>query len=134
MVSASAKNIAIWLFAVASVAVAIGCVVAAVSEGNAGTFDRPFAIHTILLWLWIVVTAGWALAVMAGEFTARRFGGPGFINPVGPLAGLVLGGAVVAFPVRAQQSAMPAIGVLHVAFPGPYSQNCWHSAKGPHAD
>jgi glycerol uptake facilitator protein len=40
---------------------------------------------------WIVITAGWALAVMAGVFTARRFGGPGFINPVGPLAALVLG-------------------------------------------
>jgi hypothetical protein len=65
MVSASAKNIAIWLFAVASVAVAIGCVVAAVSEGNAGTFDRPFAIHTILLWLWIVVTAG---AILLSRF------------------------------------------------------------------
>ncbi len=40
---------------------------------------------------WIVVTAGWGVAVMAGVFTARRFGGPGFINPVGPLAGVVLG-------------------------------------------
>jgi glycerol uptake facilitator protein len=40
---------------------------------------------------WIVITAGWAIAVMAGVFTSRRFGGPGFINPVGPLAGLVLG-------------------------------------------
>jgi glycerol uptake facilitator protein len=40
---------------------------------------------------WIVITAGWAFAVMAGVFTARAFGGKGFINPVGPLAALVLG-------------------------------------------
>jgi glycerol uptake facilitator protein len=40
---------------------------------------------------WIVITAGWGLAVFAGVFTARHFGSPGFINPVGPLAGLVLG-------------------------------------------
>lgn len=40
---------------------------------------------------WIVITTGWAFAVMAGVFTARRFGGPGFINPVGPLAAVVLG-------------------------------------------
>jgi glycerol uptake facilitator protein len=40
---------------------------------------------------WTVITAGWAFAVMAGVFTARRFGGAGFINPVGPLAALVLG-------------------------------------------
>jgi glycerol uptake facilitator protein len=40
---------------------------------------------------WIVITAGWGLAVFAGVFTARHFGGPGFINPVGPLAGFVLG-------------------------------------------
>lgn len=40
---------------------------------------------------WIVITAGWAFAVMAGVFTARRFGGAGFINPVGPLAAVVLG-------------------------------------------
>jgi glycerol uptake facilitator protein len=40
---------------------------------------------------WIVITAGWAFAVMAGVFTARWFGGAGFINPVGPLAALVLG-------------------------------------------
>ena len=39
---------------------------------------------------WIVVTAGWAFAVMSGVFTARAFGGKGFINPVGPIAGLIL--------------------------------------------
>jgi glycerol uptake facilitator protein len=40
---------------------------------------------------WIVITTGWAFAVMAGVFTARRFGGEGFINPVGPLATFLLG-------------------------------------------
>src|SRR5438132_588707 len=39
---------------------------------------------------WIVITAGWAFAVMGGVFTARAFGGKGFINPVGPIAGLIL--------------------------------------------
>src|SRR3954471_9571070 len=38
---------------------------------------------------WVAITAGWAFAVMAGVFTARTFGGQGFINPVGPLVGLV---------------------------------------------
>src|SRR5204863_8571542 len=38
---------------------------------------------------WIAITAGWAFAVMSGVFTARTFGGQGFINPVGPLVGLV---------------------------------------------
>jgi glycerol uptake facilitator protein len=36
---------------------------------------------------WIVITAGWAFAVMAGVYIARAVGAPGFINPVGPLAG-----------------------------------------------
>src|SRR5690348_10584973 len=40
---------------------------------------------------WIVVTAGWAFAVMAGIYTARAVGSPGFINPVGPLAGVLTG-------------------------------------------
>jgi glycerol uptake facilitator protein len=40
---------------------------------------------------WMVITAGWAFAVMAGVYTARAVGAPGFINPVGPLAGLLTG-------------------------------------------
>ncbi len=40
---------------------------------------------------WIVITAGWGFAVMAGVYTARAVGGPGFINPVGPLAGVITG-------------------------------------------
>lgn len=35
---------------------------------------------------WLAITTGWALAVMAGVFTARAVGAPGYINPVGPLA------------------------------------------------
>ena len=40
---------------------------------------------------WMAVTAGWAFAVMAGVYTARAVGAPGFINPVGPLAGVLTG-------------------------------------------
>jgi glycerol uptake facilitator protein len=40
---------------------------------------------------WIVVTAGWAFAVMSGVYTARAFGGKGFVNPVGPIAGMIVG-------------------------------------------
>jgi glycerol uptake facilitator protein len=42
---------------------------------------------------WMVITAGWAFAVMAGIYTARAVGGPnvGFINPVGPLVGVITG-------------------------------------------
>jgi glycerol uptake facilitator protein len=40
---------------------------------------------------WIAVTAGWAFAVMAGVYTARAADAPGFINPVGPLADMLIG-------------------------------------------
>jgi glycerol uptake facilitator protein len=40
---------------------------------------------------WIAITTGWGFAVMAGVFTARAIGAPGFVNPVGPLAGLLTG-------------------------------------------
>jgi glycerol uptake facilitator protein len=42
---------------------------------------------------WIVITAGWAFAVMCGIFTAKALGAPGAINPVGPLADLATGKA-----------------------------------------
>ncbi len=35
---------------------------------------------------WLVITTGWAFAVMAGVYTAKAIGAPGYINPVGPLA------------------------------------------------
>ncbi len=40
---------------------------------------------------WIAITAGWAFAVMAGIYTAKAIGAPGFINPVGPLAEVLKG-------------------------------------------
>jgi glycerol uptake facilitator protein len=40
---------------------------------------------------WIVITAAWAFAVMAGIYTARACDAPGFINPVGPLAAVING-------------------------------------------
>jgi glycerol uptake facilitator protein len=39
---------------------------------------------------WIVVTAGWAFAVLAGILTAKGCGAPGYINPVGPTVDFVL--------------------------------------------
>lgn len=33
------------------------CVIAAVVEGNTNTFDRTFAVHSILMWVWVVDTA-----------------------------------------------------------------------------
>ena len=38
---------------------------------------------------WLAITAAWAFAVMAGVYTARAIGAPGFINPVGPLAAVI---------------------------------------------
>jgi glycerol uptake facilitator protein len=52
---------------------------------------------------WIVISAGWAFAVMGGVFTARAFGGKGFINPVGPVAEIVAGRFTVS-------EALPYIG------------------------
>lgn len=40
---------------------------------------------------WLAITAGWAFAVMAGVYTARAVGAPGFINPIGPLAAVLTG-------------------------------------------
>lgn len=34
---------------------------------------------------WIVITAGWAFAVTCGIFVSKALGGPGALNPVGPL-------------------------------------------------
>ena len=45
---------------------------------------------------WIVVTAGWAFAVTCGIFVSKALGGPGALNPVGPLVSLVQGKGGVA--------------------------------------
>jgi glycerol uptake facilitator protein len=41
---------------------------------------------------WIVITTGWAMAVMAGVFTAIAFGGPGHLNPAVTLGAAVATG------------------------------------------
>ncbi|CAN5637726.1 MIP/aquaporin family protein [soil metagenome] len=44
---------------------------------------------------WMVITAAWCFAVTCGIFTAKAFGAPGSLNPVGPLADIVLGNGTV---------------------------------------
>lgn len=44
---------------------------------------------------WMAITTGWAFAVMGGVYTARAIGAPGFINPVGPLAGVLMGSLAI---------------------------------------
>lgn len=61
---------------------------------------------------WVAVTAGWAFAVMAGVYTARAVGSKGFVNPVGPAAGAVLG----EFPL--DRAALSVAGELLGAFAG----------------
>ena len=46
-----------YLLAGISILLAPACVIAAVVEGNTNTFDRMFAVHSILLWLWVIDTA-----------------------------------------------------------------------------
>ena len=41
---------------------------------------------------WIVITAGWAFAVMSGVFTALACGAPGHLNPAVTLGGAVTSG------------------------------------------
>lgn len=40
---------------------------------------------------WIVITAGWAFAVMSGVFVSSALGGPGSLNPAGEIASLLRG-------------------------------------------
>lgn len=42
---------------------------------------------------WIVITAGWAFAVMSGVFVSGALGGPGSLNPAGEVASIIVGGA-----------------------------------------
>ncbi len=44
---------------------------------------------------WIVITTGWAIAVMAGVFVSVALGGPGGLNPAGEVAGMIAGGNVM---------------------------------------
>lgn len=42
---------------------------------------------------WIVITAGWAIAVMSGVYVSNALGGPGSLNPAGIISGWILPGA-----------------------------------------
>jgi glycerol uptake facilitator protein len=42
---------------------------------------------------WIVITAGWAIAVMTGVYVSSALGGPGSLNPAISLAVLIMPGA-----------------------------------------
>lgn len=80
---------------------------------------------------WLAVTAGWAFAVMAGVYTARAVGGPGYINPVGPLVGVLLD------KLTADKAAVYAAAELAGAFAG--AVLVWlhylpHWAETPDAD
>lgn len=44
---------------------------------------------------WIVITAGWAIAVMSGVFVSSALGGGGSLNPAGEVAGMIAGGDVM---------------------------------------
>jgi glycerol uptake facilitator protein len=65
---------------------------------------------------WMAITTGWALAVMAGVYTARAVGAPGYINPVGPLAGVLTANLAVekAFAFAAAEVAGAFAGAMIV--------------------
>lgn len=44
---------------------------------------------------WIVITAGWAIAVLAGVLVAVSLGAPGELNPAGTIANVLLGSRTV---------------------------------------
>jgi glycerol uptake facilitator protein len=80
---------------------------------------------------WVAVTAGWAFAVMAGVYTARAIGSKGFVNPVGPAAGVAVG----EFPL--DRAAASVAGEFLGAFAG--AVLVWlhyrtHWAETPDAD
>ena len=56
---------------------------------------------------WIVVTAGWAFAVLCGILVATSVGAAGSLNPAGTLAGLLVGGSAVV-PALAEVGAQLA--------------------------
>ena len=60
---------------------------------------------------WLVITTGWGIAVMAGVSTAVAVGAPGYINPVGPLAGMLTAN----LPVE------KAIGYMAAEFAGAFA-------------
>jgi glycerol uptake facilitator protein len=62
---------------------------------------------------WIVVTAGWAFAVLAGILTAKGCGAPGYINPVGPTVDFVL--------QKSGVTAEKAVGYILAEFAGAFT-------------
>ncbi len=44
---------------------------------------------------WIVITAGWAIAVLCGVLVATSLGAPGELNPAGTIANVLLGARTV---------------------------------------
>lgn len=42
---------------------------------------------------WIVITTGWAIAVMSGVYVSSALGGPGSLNPAGVISGWITPGA-----------------------------------------
>jgi glycerol uptake facilitator protein len=65
---------------------------------------------------WIVITAGWAFAVMCGVFTAAAFGAPGHLNPAVTLGALSIGAIELDAAMRlvAGQFAGAFIGAILV--------------------
>lgn len=61
---------------------------------------------------WIVITAGWAFAVMSGAFVAQAFGGSGSLNPAGTIGGMLSGS------VSTQDGLMQIAGEFAGAFVG----------------
>ena len=59
-----------YLLAGISILLAPACVIAAVVEGNTNTFDRMFAVHSLLLWLWVIDTAA---VIFLSRFTWYYF-------------------------------------------------------------
>ncbi len=45
---------------------------------------------------WLVITTGWAIAVLLGVFTATAFGAPGELNPAVTLANVIAGSRTMA--------------------------------------
>ena len=50
---------------------------------------------------WIVITAGWGLAVMAGAYVSAALGGPGSLNPAGILSAVAAGGMQIDLAAQA---------------------------------
>jgi glycerol uptake facilitator protein len=68
---------------------------------------------------WIVITAGWAFAVMAGVFTAMACGGDGHLNPAVTLGLAVYGGSyakVIPYSVAQLLGAMVGAALVWLQY------------------